>query len=183
MIPLERARAIAERWVHDWNCHDLDAIASHYADDLDFTSPLVIDRLGRADGTIRSKAELKSYFAAGLTPGSNLKFEFSSTSSPACRAWRCSTATTAAGRCAKQCRCVPMGRLKGCRTLSLARLRTTPNLARNLRDQIKKLRLAKYRSTASVPSGNLGPPMSDGPGTDSCAAQIDGVAPFHHPRS
>jgi len=75
MISLERARAIAERWVRDWNCHDLDAIASHYADDLEFTSPLVIERLGRADGTIRSKAELKSYFAVGLTPGSNLKFE------------------------------------------------------------------------------------------------------------
>ena len=61
--------------MRDWNSHDLDAILSHYADELEFTSPLVVERLGRADGTVLSKAELKSYFAIGLAAGSNLEFE------------------------------------------------------------------------------------------------------------
>ena len=75
MISLEKAREIADRWINDWNSHDLEAIASHYADELEFTSPLVVERLGRADGTIRSKTELKSYFAMGLAGGPELKFE------------------------------------------------------------------------------------------------------------
>jgi SnoaL-like domain len=75
VISLEQARDIAERWVRDWNSHDLDAILSHYADELEFTSPLVVERLGRADGTIRSKAELRSYFVIGLAPSSELAFE------------------------------------------------------------------------------------------------------------
>jgi SnoaL-like domain len=75
VISLEQAREIANRWVHNWNAHDLEAIISHYSDEIEFTSPLVIERLGRADGTIRSKVELRSYFALGLAPGSKLKFD------------------------------------------------------------------------------------------------------------
>lgn len=75
MLSIQQAEEIAANWVRDWNAHDLEAILSHYADPLEFTSPLVIERLGRRDGTIRSKAELRSYFAAGLGPGSGLKFE------------------------------------------------------------------------------------------------------------
>ncbi|HEX7928254.1 MAG TPA: hypothetical protein VF678_11730, partial [bacterium] len=37
--------------------------------------PLVVQRLGRADGTIRTRAELRSYFAVGVAPGSLLRFE------------------------------------------------------------------------------------------------------------
>lgn len=69
------ADRIAAEWVEAWNAHDLDRILSHYGDDLEFTSPLVVERLGRADGTIRTKAELRDYFAVGVAPGSALKFE------------------------------------------------------------------------------------------------------------
>jgi ketosteroid isomerase-like protein len=75
LISRDEAKRIADRWIGDWNAHDLDAILSHYAEELEFTSPLITERLGRADGTIRSKAELKSYFAVGVAPGSELKFE------------------------------------------------------------------------------------------------------------
>jgi hypothetical protein len=75
LISRDEAKRIADRWIGDWNAHDLDAILSHYAEELEFTSPLIIERLGRADGTIRSKAELRAYFAVGVAPDSELKFE------------------------------------------------------------------------------------------------------------
>ena len=75
MISVEHAEQIAARWLAAWNAHDLGAILSHYADPVEFTSPLVVDRLGRADGTIRTKAELRDYFAIGVGPDSTLRFE------------------------------------------------------------------------------------------------------------
>ena len=75
--PLSAADAseLARAWVRAWNDHDLDAILSHYAEPLRFTSPLVVTRLGRADGTLRSKAELRAYFAQGLDAQRALRFE------------------------------------------------------------------------------------------------------------
>lgn len=71
----KEAEAFAAEWVAAWNAHDLERILSHYADPLEFISPLVVERLGRDDGAIRSKAELRGYFAAGIAPGSPLSFE------------------------------------------------------------------------------------------------------------
>ena len=71
----QQADKIAAEWVEAWNAHDLDRILSHYGETLEFTSPLVVERLGRANGTIRTKAELRDYFAVGVAPGSALKFE------------------------------------------------------------------------------------------------------------
>lgn len=75
MIEPERAREIAADWIAAWNTHDMEAILSHYADELEFVSPLAVARLGRADGAIGTKAELRDYFAPSLGPGSDLRFE------------------------------------------------------------------------------------------------------------
>ena len=57
-----------------WNRRDLDAIMRRYADDVALSSPAVITRMGRADGWLHGKAEVRAYFAAGLqAPG--LHFE------------------------------------------------------------------------------------------------------------
>lgn len=71
----KHAEAIATDWLAAWNAHDLERILSHYADPLEFTSPLVVERFGRADGTIRTKAELREYFAVGAAPDSVVQFE------------------------------------------------------------------------------------------------------------
>ena len=71
----QSADAIAANWIAAWNAHDLERILTHYGDTLEFTSPLVVERLGRCDGTIRTKAELRDYFAIGVAPGSTLRFE------------------------------------------------------------------------------------------------------------
>ncbi|MBC8011981.1 MAG: nuclear transport factor 2 family protein [Burkholderiales bacterium] len=66
----------AREWLAAWNAHDLDEIVAHYADAVEFRSPFVAKLLGRADGTIRGRAELRDYFARGLAAYPALKFEF-----------------------------------------------------------------------------------------------------------
>src|SRR5215216_1144563 len=66
MIPLEAAQTFAEAWIEAWNAHDLDAIMEHYAEKIEFTSPLIIKRLDDPTGKIHDKTRLKDYFARGL---------------------------------------------------------------------------------------------------------------------
>jgi ketosteroid isomerase-like protein len=70
----ENAERFAAAWLAAWNAHDLDAILEHYADDVVFTSPFVVELAGRADGTLRGKAELRSYFERGLAAFPDLRF-------------------------------------------------------------------------------------------------------------
>jgi hypothetical protein len=62
----------AADWIAAWNRHDLDAILSHYADDVVFTSPFAVRLTG--DGTVRGRDALRAYFAAALTKFPNLHF-------------------------------------------------------------------------------------------------------------
>jgi len=62
-------------WVDAWNAHDLDAILSHYADDIEFTSPFVVSLQHGVDATIRGKVALQDYFERALTAYPDLKFE------------------------------------------------------------------------------------------------------------
>jgi ketosteroid isomerase-like protein len=63
-----------EHWVATWNAHDLEAIMSHYRDDVVFTSPFVVELTGRADGTLHGKDELRAYVARGLEAFPDLEF-------------------------------------------------------------------------------------------------------------
>jgi len=60
------AWTLARAWVDAWNDRDLEAVLAHYADEVEVCSPLVVDRLGRPDGKLRGKDELRSYFARGM---------------------------------------------------------------------------------------------------------------------
>jgi len=75
VIDIARARQFAAEWINAWNNHDVEAILKHYADVLEFSSPLVVTRLGRPDGTIRKRTELREYFSQSLGPDSRLRFE------------------------------------------------------------------------------------------------------------
>ena len=68
------AEKFVEQWVSDWNAHDLDAMLSHYHDDVVFSSPVAIRVLG-GDGIMRGKAELRRYWAEGLRLIPDLHFE------------------------------------------------------------------------------------------------------------
>ena len=75
MMSEERCMAYAREWIAAWNSHDLDRIMSHYAEGLEFTSPLILQRCPDLNGTIQDLETLRAYFSVGLQKGSTLAFE------------------------------------------------------------------------------------------------------------
>ncbi len=75
MITQEQAEQLAREWVDAFNRHDLEAVLAHYADDVEFRSPVVVELVDDPSGTIRGKAALRSYFERGLARFPNLAFE------------------------------------------------------------------------------------------------------------
>ena len=75
-ISYEFAKDHVEKWVKGWNDHNLNAIMSSYAEELEFSSPKIRMILGEnKNNTICSKGELNTYFSAGLKRFPNLKFK------------------------------------------------------------------------------------------------------------
>ena len=60
------AQSKAQNWVDAWNRRDLDAVMTHYADDVSVCSPLVKRRLQKSDGWLHGKSALRDYFAIGM---------------------------------------------------------------------------------------------------------------------
>jgi len=75
VISPEQAGLLARDWVDAFNRHDLNAVMSHYADDIEFSSPAVIDVTREPTGTLRGKQALEAYFAKALEKYPNLGFE------------------------------------------------------------------------------------------------------------
>lgn len=75
MITTEKANKLAQEWIESWNSHNIDNIMVHYAENVDFTSPLIVQILNKPDGRLVGKAILKDYFLKGLTAYPDLKFE------------------------------------------------------------------------------------------------------------
>lgn len=69
------AQAFAREWVKAWNDHDLEAILSHYAEDVVFHSPRIRVVTGRDVDAVHGKAELRAYWSAALDRLRNLFFE------------------------------------------------------------------------------------------------------------
>lgn len=69
------AQHLASQWVEAWNAHDLDAILSHYAENIEFTSPFVVKLTGDSSGTLHGKAALRDYFSRGLSAYPDLHFD------------------------------------------------------------------------------------------------------------
>ncbi len=75
MMTLAKARANALAWCAAWNARDLNAIMSHYANDVEFCSPTVVARWKHAGGWLRGKDRLRENFAIGVR-APNLRFDF-----------------------------------------------------------------------------------------------------------
>lgn len=69
------AKEFAADWIDAWNTHDLDRILAHYSDDIEFTSPFVVQRGIDPNGTVVGKQALTEYWGPALTPESTLRFE------------------------------------------------------------------------------------------------------------
>ena len=75
-IPYEWAEQFALDWIAAWNGHDLDRICSHYAADIEFTSPFVSSLTGNTDGTVLRLGALRKYFGAALERFPALEFKY-----------------------------------------------------------------------------------------------------------
>jgi len=75
MISEEQAEEFAQAWVAAFNRHDLETVLSYYAEDIEFTSPVVIHVLREHTGTIRGKDRLREYFGKALAENPDLRFE------------------------------------------------------------------------------------------------------------
>ena len=67
-------KQFANEWINAWNSHDLDSIMSHYAEELEFYSPLIIRLNINPDGRITHKTDLRDYFKVGLEKFPDLHF-------------------------------------------------------------------------------------------------------------
>jgi hypothetical protein len=78
MIDAAFAREFAVDWIDSWNSHDLDRILSHYTDDFELQSPLVVERMNEPSGRLRGKAAIRPYWQIGLARQPPLRFELDS---------------------------------------------------------------------------------------------------------
>ncbi len=72
----EKAKQFAADWIKAWNDHDIKAILSHYADELEFYSPLVLLLKFNETGVITNQTDLEQYFKSGLNSYPDLFFQF-----------------------------------------------------------------------------------------------------------
>lgn len=69
------AEHFASDWTSSWNAHDLDKVLSHYADDFEMSSPVIVQLTGEPSGTLRGKAAVGAYWKKALSLIPNLYFE------------------------------------------------------------------------------------------------------------
>ena len=69
------AKQFASKWIAAWNSHNLDAILSHYDENVMLTSPVAAKLLNDFSGTVRGKTALREYFKRGLDAYPDLHFE------------------------------------------------------------------------------------------------------------
>lgn len=75
MIDAEFATHFAAEWIGAWNSHDLERILSHYSDDFEMSSPVIVSLVGEPSGTLRGKATVGAYWARALQHIPDLRFD------------------------------------------------------------------------------------------------------------
>jgi len=79
MIDKAFADHFAADWIDSWNKHDLVRILSHYNDDFEMSSPVIIKIAGEPSGTLMGKDAVGAYWAKALQLIPNLHFELLAT--------------------------------------------------------------------------------------------------------
>lgn len=75
MLDQAFADRFATDWIDSWNNHDLDRILSHYTDDFEMSSPVIIEVAGEPSGTLKGKEKVGAYWAKALRRMPQLHFE------------------------------------------------------------------------------------------------------------
>jgi hypothetical protein len=75
VIDIVWARAFAQEWIAAWNSGDLERVFAHYTDDFEMTSPLIVEFMGIAGGTLKGKEAIRPYWSKGLAARPALHFQ------------------------------------------------------------------------------------------------------------
>lgn len=68
------AVAFSERWVQNWNAHDVEAVLADFHDDVVFTSPVAAEFFPETRGVVRGKTALRRYWTGALARIPDLRF-------------------------------------------------------------------------------------------------------------
>jgi hypothetical protein len=79
MIDKSFAEHFAADWIDSWNHHDLHHILSHYTDEFEMTSPVIIQVAEEPSETLKGKDAVGAYWAKALKQIPDLHFELIST--------------------------------------------------------------------------------------------------------
>jgi len=74
MIDKTFAAHFANDWIDSWNSHNLSRILSHYTDEFEMSSPIIIQIVGEPSGTLKGKDVIGSYWAKALSLFPDLQF-------------------------------------------------------------------------------------------------------------
>ncbi len=75
LISRDFANRFADQWIEAWNAHDLAAVLSHYSDDMEMSSPYIIQLTDESSGTLKGKSRVADYWSAALEIMPTLQFE------------------------------------------------------------------------------------------------------------
>jgi hypothetical protein len=75
MINKKFADHFAQEWIDSWNSHDLSRILSHYTDDFEMSSPVIIAIASEPSGTLKGKEKVGAYWEKALQLIPDLRFE------------------------------------------------------------------------------------------------------------
>jgi hypothetical protein len=75
MITREFAERFADEWIAAWNARDLPRVLSHYQDDFEMASPLIVEVAGEPTGVLRGKKNVAAYWEKALQRIPDLHFE------------------------------------------------------------------------------------------------------------
>lgn len=68
------AAAFSERWVRNWNAHDVEAVLTDFHDDVVFTSPVAATLFPETGGVVRSKEAWRRYWTEAVARIPDLRF-------------------------------------------------------------------------------------------------------------
>ena len=75
MIDRVFAEEFAKDWIVSWNSHDLERVLSHYSDQFEMSSPVIVQIAGEPSGTLKGKNAVGRYWAKALGLLPDLRFE------------------------------------------------------------------------------------------------------------
>jgi len=79
MIDKKFAEHFAGDWIASWNSHNLNRILSHYSDQFEMSSPVIIQIVGEPSGRLKGKIAVGAYWAKALQLLPDLRFELITT--------------------------------------------------------------------------------------------------------